>query len=404
MNVLLASSFLLVGAALGWLAARMRSTGQLAALRATLAEREVTEGRLRDAFAAASAQALRENNDAFLSLADARWARQAQGADAALARREQSVQELLGPLREALARVDDQLRTVESSRQRAYGGLVEQVQQMQTAHEALRAQTAQLVAALRAPQIRGRWGEMQLRRVVEAAGAIEHVHFREQVHLTSDAGIVRPDLVVDLADGKQVVVDAKVPFAAWLAAMEAQDDEQRSALMTDHARQLAAHVRALGDKAYWRALPCTPEFVVLFVPADAFLDAALQKRPDLLEDAFARNVVLATPSTLVALLRTVGYCWRSERLAENAQQVGDLAGELYARLGTLGGHVDKLGSALSRAVHSYNEAVGSLETRVLVSARKLADLQGVDEPLDRPRAVPEGVRPLTAPELTQRAG
>lgn len=258
-----------VGVALGWLVTRVQSASQLAALRTSLAEREAGELRLREAFAAMAAQALRDNNDAFLALADVRLDRQVQGADAALARREQSVQALLGPVGEALARIDAQLRTVESNRQQAYGGLVEQVQRMHLTQEALRTETAQLVAALRAPQVRGRWGEMQLRRVVEAAGAVEHVHFREQVHIPGDAGAFRPDMVVDLADGKQVVVDAKVPFAAWLAAMEARDEQQRSSLMADHARQLAAHVRTLGDKAYWRALPFVPEFVVLFVPADA---------------------------------------------------------------------------------------------------------------------------------------
>ena len=393
-----------VGVALGWLVTRVQSASQLAALRTSLAEREAGELRLREAFAAMAAQALRDNNDAFLALADVRLDRQVQGADAALARREQSVQALLGPVGEALARIDAQLRTVESNRQQAYGGLVEQVQRMHLTQEALRTETAQLVAALRAPQVRGRWGEMQLRRVVEAAGAVEHVHFREQVHIPGDAGAFRPDMVVDLADGKQVVVDAKVPFAAWLAAMEARDEQQRSSLMADHARQLAAHVRTLGDKAYWRALPFVPEFVVLFVPADAFLDAALRERPDLLDEAFGRDVVLATPSTLVALLRTIGYCWRSERLAANTQAVSDVAAELYGRLGTLGGHVDKVGAALGRAVGAYNDAVGSLETRVLVSARKMADLHVSHDPLPTPRLVTDGMRPVTAPELTQRAG
>lgn len=404
MTIVLLLLALLVGVALGWLAAQSRSAARIAALQTQLAEREASELRFREAFAATSAQALRDNNDAFLTLADARWDRQAQGADASLARREQSVQALLGPVGEALARIDAQLRSVESTRQQAYGGLLEQVQRMHATQEALRTETAQLVAALRAPQVRGRWGEMQLRRVVEAAGAVEHVHFREQVHIPGDGGALRPDMVVDLADGKQVVVDAKVPFAAWLAAMEARDEQQRSSLMADHARQLAAHVKALGDKAYWRTLPFVPEFVVLFVPADAFLDAALRERPDLLDEAFARDVVLATPSTLVALLRTIGYCWRTERLADNTQAVSDLASELYSRLGTLGGHVDKVGAALGRAVGAYNEAVGSLETRVLVSARKLAELHVSHDPLLTPRLVTEGMRPVTAPELTQRAG
>lgn len=320
----------------------------------------------------ASSRAPREHAADFLALADAR----------------------LAPVRDALGAVDAQLRAVEATRAQAYGGLMEQV-------GALRAEAGQLVSALRAPQTRGRWGEMTLRRVVEAAGAIEHCHFSEQVTTVGESGTQRPDMVVHLADGKQVVIDSKVPFVSYLEAMEARDDTSRTHQLRAHARALRAHVKALGDKSYWQALEDTPEFVVLFVPADVFLDAALAQDPALLDDAFTRNVVIATPSTLVALLRTVAYCWRSERLSANAAQISSVGRDLYARLATMGGHVDRLGGALSKAVRAYNETVGSLETRVLVSARLLNDLDVSTELLPAPTGVPDAPRHLVAPELTR---
>jgi DNA recombination protein RmuC len=359
---------------------------------------------LRDAFAGLSGAALQQNNEAFLALASQRLAAQSQGADASLAARERAVAALLTPVQEALGRVDDQLREVEGNRQRAYGGLLEQVEQMRRSQEALRTETAQLVSALRSPQIRGRWGEMQLRRVVEAAGALDHVHFDEQVHTSGELGPQRPDMVIRLVDGKSVVVDAKVPFSAWLEAMEAPDDAKRQERMRAHARHLREHVKQLGERAYWRSVPDTPQFVVLFVPADTFLDAALREDPSLQEDAFAADVILATPSTLVALLRTTAYCWRSERLAAGTREISGLGAELYRRIATLGEHIDHVGSALDKAVGAYNGAVASLESRVLVTARKLADLDVSSEPLPSPRSLHERTRLLGAPELVERTG
>jgi len=263
----------------------------------------------------------------------------------------------------------------------------------------LRVETSQLVAALRAPQVRGRWGEHQLRRIVEAAGMLEHCDFSEQVSAVTDMGGVRPDLVVRLHGGRQVVVDAKVPFEGYLAAMEADDDAARADQLTRHARQLKAHVDQLAAKSYWTAFDPAPEFVVLFVPADPFLDAALKREPSLLEYAFARNVVLATPSTLVALLRTVAYAWRQEALARNALTVHQLARELYARLSTMGEHFAKVGTSLGSAVTAYNRAVGSMEARVLVSARRLAELGVSADELTVPTQVGVAPRALQAPEL-----
>jgi DNA recombination protein RmuC len=263
----------------------------------------------------------------------------------------------------------------------------------------LRSQTSHLVAALRAPQVRGRWGEHHLRRIVEAAGMLEHCDFIEQATSRTDAGGIRPDLVVQLSGGRHVVVDAKAPFDSYLAAMEARDERTRDAQLAMHAKALRAHVDALAAKAYWTGFASTPEFVVLFMPADPFLDAALQQDPTLLEHAFSQDVVLATPATLVALLRTVAYAWRQEALAANALAVHTLGRDLYGRLSTMGEHLAKLGSSLGGAVTAYNRAVGSLESRVLVSARKLADLGVSADALDEPEQLEVAPRRLQAPEF-----
>jgi DNA recombination protein RmuC len=275
---------------------------------------------------------------------------------------------------------------------------------MVAASSRLRSETASLVTALRAPQVRGRWGEMQLERVVEAAGMAEHVDYVTQVSMTGSDGdrTQRPDLVVRMAGGKHVVVDSKVALSAYLEACEALDERSRDLRLDAHARQLRAHVDALAAKSYWQRFAPSPEFVVCFVPADAFLDAALSRDAGLLEHAFERGVVLATPTTLVALLRTIGFGWRQEALARNADAVHELGRELYRRLGTLGGHVDKVGRSLGAAVAAYNDAVGCLERRVLASARRMSELGVIapDEPLREPRLLTEAVpRPLTAAEL-----
>jgi DNA recombination protein RmuC len=302
-------------------------------------------------------------------------------------------------VRETLARLDEQLRSVEAARAEAYGGVRASLDYVQRSTEALRSETSALVTALRAPHVRGRWGEMQLRRVIEAAGALEHCDFTEQVSATTDDAGVRPDVVVHLAGGKSIVVDAKVPCTAWLEAVEARDEATRHERTQAHARQVREHVQALGAKDYWQAFDTAPEFVVLFLPADAFLDAALQADPALQEFAFGHNVVLATPSTLVALLRTVAYTWRQDALAANTREISQLGRELYQRLATMAGHLDKLGRSLSGAVESYNQTVGSLESRVLVSARRFGTLGVAGPDVPAPAQVDRLTRRLSAPEL-----
>jgi len=369
-----------------------------AAERVTLVEQ--SQRRLTETFQALSARALEGASRQFLDLATARLDEAGTRARGDLDARRAAVDSLVTPLRETLGRMEERLRELETARTEAYATLVEQVRATRDASEALRTQTAQLVTALRKPQARGAWGELQLRRVAEVAGMLARCDFTEQHTVAGDEGEVtqRPDMVVHLVGGRSVIVDSKVPMAAFLEAAETGDEAVRAERLAAHARHLRAHVDQLGSKAYWRRMD-SPEFVVLFVPAEAFLAPALDHDPGLLEYAAGKGVVLATPTTLIALLRTVAYAWTQDALTTRAKEVYELGRELYSRLGTLGEHVDRLGASLGRAVKDYNAAVGSLEGRVLVSARRLAALEVVEDELASPRPVDAGVRPLTAAEL-----
>jgi DNA recombination protein RmuC len=346
---------------------------------------------------------LEKRDRQLLELADSRFREASAKANGDLDQRRAAVEHLVAPLRETLGKVEGQLHELERARITAYTSLTEQVGFARQASEQLREQTASLVNALRAPQARGRWGEMQLRRVVEMAGMLEHCDFTEQATASGEDGTIRPDLVVRLAGGKQVVVDAKVSLAAYLQAAESKDEDVQTERMLAHARHLRDHVEGLAAKEYWRAFQPTPEFVVLFVPGDAFLAPALERDPALLEDAMRRRVLIATPTTLMAMLRTVAYAWQQEALTEHARAVFELGQELYRRLARLGGHVDKLGRSLRRAVDDYNTTVGSLERSVLVQARKMAELKVTDLDLPAPEAVESVPRPLGAPELVTAA-
>jgi DNA recombination protein RmuC len=316
-------------------------------------------------------------------------------ADGQLAQRF-DVESLVGPMRETLTRVEQQLRESDLARTKSHAELREQVEFTRRGAEQLREQTEALVTALRRPEARGRWGELQLRRVVELAGMAAHCDFDEQIVID---GRLRPDMVVRLAGGKNVVVDSKVSLAAYLEAAAMADDASREARLGAHARHLRAHVDQLGAKAYWSALPETPEFVILFIPGEAFLAPALERDPELLEYALGRRVHIATPTTLVSMLRTAQYAWQQQALSENARAVFELGRELYDRLAGMGRHLDRVGKSLTTAVGAYNQAVGSLEARVLVSARRLASLGIVTGDLPGPELVEETARPVSAPEL-----
>lgn len=356
---------------------------------------------LTDQFKALSMQALDATNERFLALATAKLEQLQERAQGELAAREQAVEHLVQPIRESLAHVDGKIGELEKARVHAYARLDEQLRGIGEAHSLLRTETSNLVKALRQPTVRGRWGEMQLKRVVETAGMSEHCDFVEQESAATEGERVRPDLVVKLAGGRQVVVDAKAPLEAYLDAAEATDDDARRAHLKRHAQLVRAHVTALGRKAYWDAFSPSPEFVILFLPGEMLFSAALEVDGALIEHGASQKVILATPTTLIALLRTVAYGWTQEALALNAQQVADLGRELYERVGKLAEHWGEVGDRLGKAVESYNKGVGTLESRVLVTARKFQELKAAPEgvEIEAPCVVDTVPRELQAPEL-----
>lgn len=382
-------------------AADARAEEQRAAHDQRIADIQADQQRLTDQFTALSAKALEANREQFLAIADERFkVSQVEQANE-LAKREKAVEVMVQPLKDTLGKVQTELNELEKNRVAAYAGLREQVTEMQRNNEGLKVQTAALVKTLRAPQARGRWGELQLRRLVEVSGMTNRCDFVEQASVTGDDGVMRPDMIVKLADDKNVVVDSKVTLAAFIEAHESLDDAYAEERLQAHARHLRKHVNDLAAKAYWNQFSPAPEFVVLFVPGESFLAPALERDPSLMEDAMAKKVMIATPTTLMAMLRTIAYAWQQNALTDNARQVFELGRELYERLGTLGTHVDKLGRSVERVVNDYNKAVGSLEKRVLVSARKLNDLEVVDSELDAPTPVAASPVPLSSPELLE---
>jgi DNA recombination protein RmuC len=388
-----------------WLAQAARLEMALAAERAAAAEKvallQAAEAKLADAFKALSAEALKSNNQAFLDLARQSLAAFQESAKGELESRRQAVDALVKPIHEALEKVSVQSQAMEKERSGAYAALTEQVKGLLTAQQDLKSETHRLVTALRRPEVRGRWGEMQLRRVVEMAGMQAHCDFYEQESTEADGRRQRPDMLVKLPGGKSVVLDAKAPVAAFLEAVESDDDAQRRHHLARFARHVKEHVQSLGSKAYWDQFAPSPEFVVLFLPGEAFFSAALQEDPELIEYASGQKVILATPTTLLALLKAVYYGWRQEALAENARQISELGQELYERLAVLAGHWASVGKNLGQATEAYNKAVGSLETRVLVTARRFKDLKAAPEgkEIAEPSPVEQAPRKLQAPEL-----
>jgi DNA recombination protein RmuC len=407
-----------LGALIGYLYARGHLAGQAAAAderaraaheRAALVERAAQEkaalanGKLAEHFQALAGQALDESTRRFLDMATGRLEAANARAAGELDTRKAAMEHLVEPLLATLARVESQLRETDAARAASVAALAEQLKIARQSSDELRAQTQALVTALRRPEARGRWGEMQLRRVAEMAGMDARCDFDEQVGVSTDEGMQRPDMVVRLAGGKNIVVDSKVSLAAYLEASETTDETVRGARLDAHARHLREHVDRLAAKAYWAALSPAPEFVVLFIPGEAFLAPALEHDPALLEHAIAHKVHIATPTTLITMLRTAQYAWQQEALSENARAVFDLGRELYDRIAGLGRHVDGLGKALTSAVATYNKTVGSLEGRVLVTARKLNQLGVVDAELKPPAPVEDTVRALSAPDLITEA-
>jgi DNA recombination protein RmuC len=381
---------ILLGAAGAWLVLRWRTAVLIDAREA-----------LGSTMKSLAADALATNNQSFLLLAKSQLEQLQQKGTHDLDQRKQAVEHLVAPIKESLQKVDGKLQELEVARQGAYRELKEQVRQLTDSQKELRTETGNLVTALRSPVVRGRWGEMQLRRVVEMAGMLAHCDFVEQTSVRGDdGGRLRPDVVVRLPGGKQVVVDAKAPLQAYLDALEAKDEDARRAHLADHARQIRDHIAKLSAKSYWSQFEQTPEFVVLFIPGETFFSAALEQDPGLIEEGVNQQVILATPTTLIALLRAVAYGWNQEKVAESARAVSELGRELYKRLATLTEHFSKVGRGLESAVRAYNDSVGSFERSVLPGARKLKD-HGVSPPseLAELKEIEIAARSINAPDV-----
>jgi DNA recombination protein RmuC len=373
--------------------------------KARVEELERIDKQLRESFVALASDALGKNSDRFLELVSERFRQHNQAAQQSLAEREKAVEALVKPLQESLAKFETQVGQVELARQDSYSALRTQIQQIAQGQDALRTETGRLVQALRSPKTRGRWGELQLRNVLELAGMTPNVDFVEQSVIPNDEGALRPDAIVRLPGGKCIIVDAKTPLDAYLNAIES-DGAAKTQFLDQHARQLRAHAKALGEKEYWRrlpkTLPATPDFVVMFVPGEAFYAAAVEADPKVFEEAFKSRVMIATPMTLLALMKVVAYGWQQELLAKHAQEVADLGKEIYARIGVFGRHVADLGKALRKSVDAYNEAIGSLEGRILPTARRFEQvgIAPAHERLPELAQVTEEPRRLTAPEFS----
>jgi DNA recombination protein RmuC len=374
-------------------AARVQAEARGEATRQNLEEQrlllEQMQARLGETFKALSSDALRDNGTSFLTLAGERLAAE--------------LGQHVRPLHEALGRYETQLRELEASRQQAYGGLEQQVRALALSSAELQREAGNLVTALRTPHVRGRWGEITLHRVVELAGMTPHCDYVEQVTVERDGARLRPDMVVHLPVGRQIVVDAKVPLTAYLDAVNARTPEDRAAALGRHAHQVRQHLTALAGKAYWEEFGGAAELVVMFIPGEAFVAAAVEMDPALLEDGMAKKVVIATPTTLIALLRAIAFGWRQEQIADNAERICELGRQLYDRLRTLSEHFDDVGRSLARATAAFNKTVGSMESRVLPAARRFRDLGAATgaeiPPLE---VIDQQPRELTAPEYSRQ--
>jgi DNA recombination protein RmuC len=358
------------------------------------------EKKLTDTFKALATTTLDSSSQAFLVLAKSTFEKLLAEAKGDLGKREEAIKGLVTPLADSLQKFEIHVQGLEKSRQEAYTSLDTQLKSLANTHQQLQKETTSLVTALKTPQVRGRWGEITLKRVVELAGMSEHCDFTEQVTVTTESGRLRPDLIVHLPSNRDIVVDAKVALDAYLDAVSATSDGQRSAALEKHAKQMRAHMDALSNKNYWQQFKKAPEFVVMFIPGESFFAAAVDCDHNLIEDGMSKQVVLATPTTLISLLKAVAYGWRQEQIAKNAQAISDLGKQLYERIKTLAEHIGDIGSGLKTANTAYNKAVGSMESRVLTAARRFRDLGATSDPeiaiIDPIDSEP---RQLTADEL-----
>ena len=355
----------------------------------------------KDIFNAMAADALKDNNTQFLRLAKENLEKLHIKAEGELEKREKAIETLVKPISDALEKTEKQVRKMEADRQQAHGALSKHLETIAESHRILQGETRNLVQALRRPEVRGQWGELTLKRLAELAGMVEHCDFYEQESVQTDEGKQRPDMVVRMPDKREIIVDAKTPLDAYLSAIEAGDDAERAQLLERHARNVRARVKELASKSYWKQFKYSPDFVVLFIPGDQFLSAALDIDHALIEDALSQQVILATPTSFVALLRAVAYGWRQETLAENAEAIREVGQEMFARLTTFAEHLSRLGRSLDNSVDAYNKAVGSYDTRILPGARKFTEM-GVAAKKEAPKLeqIERGTRQIEAREDT----
>lgn len=405
-GILLGSIFFL----LGWLAHFFRARiyleqkeDHIAFLQQQLTEKRASDQSLREQFQYISSEVLAQSQKNFLQLATSQFETLQEKGKHIFEKKNEEFTQLLKPVKESLEKVDEKILALEKTRLSAYSSLHEQIHLLVATQKELRQETGKLGKALRTPSVRGRWGEMQLKRVVEMAGMLNYCDFYEQAHVTTEEGRFRPDLLVRLPGGKNIIVDAKAPLEAYLASIDCESEKEKELMLKEHANRIRAHITLLSRKSYWEQFRPAPEFVILFLPGETFFSAALESDPSLIETGVDKQVILATPTTLIALLRAVSYGWRQEGLSKSAEQISCLGRELYKRLSDMSGHFNKVGRSLSSAVTAYNKTVGSLESRVLATARRFEQMDQIEEgqkiePLEQ---VDQATRLLQAAELQE---
>jgi DNA recombination protein RmuC len=414
-NALLVALAAAAAAVIGYLLGTLRAARRAETLRAELAESRAklaseeqalarnaellrqSEAQVRLAIESASRMALDANSQTFIKLANEIFGRNQESASATLLAREEAIKQLVEPLKQALAKQEEQSQALERERRETSGKLSGQIENLVKVQDLLQRETRNLTTALRRPEVRGRWGEITLKRVVELAGMSEHCDFTEQEHVALEGGALRPDLLVRMPENRSIVVDAKTPLDAYLAAVEADTDEARREALARHARQVEERVRELGRKSYWEQFEHSPEFAVLFLPGDQFLSAALAEKPELIDNALKQRIIVTTPSTLMALLKVIAYGWRQSRVTENAREIRELGQDLHKRLAVFVGHLQKVGRSFGSAIDAFNSAVGSMERNVLPQARKFTELgASTDAPIDPVEQLEKGVRTLAS--------